>query len=220
MNRSGNIFRLIRPFLKGWFIIGICMVLGGILGMVSLYYAVPEYQTVATLQINDKESGASAFLKNFEAFSITGQILTEVEVLRSRYLMEKTLKKLPLRVSFFQEVRGNLRELYTETPFQIDYTLVDSALMDRVFELEAFPDGELVLRVSLKGEMTSFRGRLGEIIGVPGMALRIVAKASDWQSMVGKPYAFRINSIQRMISFYGGHRLQVVLPDKEVSIVK
>ena len=105
MNGSGNIMSLIRPFLKAWPVI-VFFVTGALaLGMINLYYAVPTYSTTATLMINDKESGASSFLKNFESFSVVGQLLTEVEVLRSKYLMEKAISKLDIETSYYRYYR-------------------------------------------------------------------------------------------------------------------
>lgn len=221
MQGAGNILRFIRPFLKGLPIIILCMIVGAGLGYRYLYYAVPTYMTVGTLQINDKESGASAFLENFEAFSMTGLILTEVEVLKSKYLMLKTLKKLDVQTGYFRYVRGKPRNLYGQNPFQVTLAIEDSSWLNKTIQFQLLEDGDSIDLFYAEGEESvHFPSKIGEELVLDGLRLTIVSNASKDIEFSPGHYGFAHYSDARLLSMYANHNLKVVLLDKEISIVK
>ncbi|MEM7658912.1 MAG: hypothetical protein AAF399_22505, partial [Bacteroidota bacterium] len=222
MSASQHIFRVIRPFLKGWPIMAIGFLGGLALGLMKLYYAVPAYQSGAAIQINDKESGASTFLKNFETFAITGPVLAEVEVLKSKYLVGKALEKLPLEIWYYRYIRTNPRQLYKTSPFKVIPEIRDSSWLNTPFDLEILPEGELILRLP-EQEDFELRGKVGEPMVQEGYTFTILPDTFDaihpkkWE--VGE-YAFEIPSQSGLISAFANHKLIVMQPEKEVPIVR
>lgn len=224
MEGSGNnILRIIRPFLRGWYIILACLIAGIVLGAINLYYSIPTYQTVATLQINDKNTGASTFLKSFESFSVTGQILTEVEVLRSKYLVGQAIEKMDVKVFYYRYVRGNRRNLYKKSPFRIEYTPSDSTHLDKQFHL--FVEDETNFEITVGDENGKrIKGKIGNPVRV-GSLILTVRKNQDWlkehpDGWRPDHYSFSINSRQKLLGYFSNHNLVVVHPEKEVAIVK
>lgn len=221
MKGAGNLFRFIRPFIKGLPIIIVCLIIGAGLGYRYLYYAVPTYMTVGTLQINDKESGASAFLENFEAFSMTGLILTEVEVLKSKYLMLKTIKKLDLRTSYFQYSRGNPLNLYGKNPFRVEATITDAKWYNRHLQFSLAGDLKTVDLFYLEGEGTiHHQTQIGDSVHLEGLTMRILLEDAYEADLSPGHYGFAIFNDAKLLSLYSNHNLKVVLLDKEISIVK
>ncbi|MEL6676474.1 MAG: GNVR domain-containing protein [Bacteroidota bacterium] len=216
--------RWLRPIFKGWPVIVLFLLVGAVLGFTHIYYAIPEYKTSATLRINDKESGASSFLKNFESFSVVGQLLAEVEVLRSKYLVVKTINKLDLRTFTYVYHRGNPRNLYGKSPFTVNYQLSDSSLRDVMFEVDLGENDQLMLSYMWQGQEKIALGKLGQPIRLEGLQVQLnrvdtTAGKSPAPFDPGK-YGFSINSMQMLLKKIGGHNLLVALPDEQVPIVK
>lgn len=215
--------RLIRPFLKGWYIIATCLGIALALGFKNLYYAIPTYQTSAALKLNDKESGASKFLKNFEEFAITGQLLGEVEVLRSKYLISKALDKLDVQVMYYQYERDLPRNLYGKVPFRVEHSLQDSSLIGEYIQVEKRGGDSLILSLTLGEEMRRIKTTWNKEIVLKGFKLRL---KPDEQYMVDHPagmpsgqYAFVINDKRHLLREFADHHLIVNLPEKEVPII-
>ena len=145
MNDSREIKRLVRLLLNGWKILAAMITLALCLAGIYLYQATPSYEAQATLKINEKDSGTSAFWKDFESFSTTGALLSEIEVLRSRHLISKALSKLDFDVSVYRYDRNTRRELYHRSPFTIAYTLHDEKALDREITFSYTPNGKLYL---------------------------------------------------------------------------
>ncbi|WNJ19319.1 GNVR domain-containing protein [Pontibacter sp. G13] len=216
--------RFFRPFIKGWWVLALAAIIGGSLGYLNLYYAVPMYLAHAKLQINDKNTGASDFLKGFEAFSQTGQVLAEVEVMRSKYLVKKTVEKLNLRLSKFRFVRSNPRLLYPGAPFEVEYKLSDSTWRDVLFHFNLLPGGTLTWAYEKEGVEYHQAAELGAWVRESGIEFRVLPNATFLAENPGSfdqgEFGFKINSIQKLLGQYANHNLAVDLPDKEVPIVK
>ncbi|MEL7533224.1 MAG: GNVR domain-containing protein [Bacteroidota bacterium] len=221
MKGAGNILRFVRPFIKGLPIILVCLVAGAGLGYRYLYYAIPTYMTVGTLQINDKESGASAFLENFEAFSMTGLILTEVEVLKSKYLMLKTLRKLDVSTGYFRYQRGKARNLYSKNPFRVEAVIEDSSWYNKHLQFTVNEDLESIELFFLEGEETVYQyARIGDSVHLEGLSIRLLIEDAYGVELSPGHYGFTIYNDAKLLSLFANHNLKVVLLDKEISIVK
>jgi tyrosine-protein kinase Etk/Wzc len=97
-----------------WFIIAILLCLG--LAFLYLTYATPQYHIESTLLIKDEKkgpglSGGDAF-GGLDIFGSSKNVDNEIEVLRSKSLMQRVLNELNLETSYFE--KGILRnsEIY------------------------------------------------------------------------------------------------------------
>nr|WP_315152878.1 polysaccharide biosynthesis tyrosine autokinase [uncultured Flavobacterium sp.] len=110
-----------------WFGVGVSISL--ILAFLYLRYTIPQYQASTTILVKDEKKGG--MLSELSAFADIGGIAggmksnvdNEIEILKSRTLVESTIKELNLTVSIF--VKGNItdKEIYGEAPIEI--TLVN-----------------------------------------------------------------------------------------------
>lgn len=106
-----------------WFIIALAVTLGG--AYFYLQYTVPIYKITASILIKDEKKGMTAgndLLKELDMFNGSKIVENEMEVLKSRALMEKVIDGLNLTVSYYDE--GTLRdnELFQKSPIGINYT--------------------------------------------------------------------------------------------------
>lgn len=89
------------------------------------WYATPVYNATATILIKDEKrtSPTQDLLTQLSSMDHTGGIDNEVELIRSRSMISRTLRKLDFDVSYL--LQGNIKktELYTQTPIKL---MIDS----------------------------------------------------------------------------------------------
>ena len=103
---------------------------------VYLRYATPIYSSGGTLLIKSEQTGGGRNDKFEDVFvnSRTSNIQSEIEVLKSRPLMERVVNRLGLQFSYF--VKGKIKtvNIYKQGPFRIEaFQLTDSS---RAFSLK------------------------------------------------------------------------------------
>ena len=105
-----------------WFVLGIGVSL--LLVFLYLRYTIPQYQASTTILVKDEKKGG--MLSELSAFADMGlgggmksNVDNEIEILKSRKLVETTVKKLNLNIAFF--IKGNVvdREIYQDAPIAI-----------------------------------------------------------------------------------------------------
>src|SRR5690606_15714453 len=112
-----------------WFVISVLSCL--LLAFLYLQYATPQYQISSTLLIKDDKKGGN--VPDMAAFADLGfsqggqNIANEIEVLKSKGLMQRVLTALSLQVSYFEEKTVRTTELYgTDSPLRVTVSSLDS----------------------------------------------------------------------------------------------
>ena len=107
-----------------WFVLGAFLCLT--VAYIYLRYATPQYQASTTILVKDEKKGG--MLSELSAFSDMGlgsalksNVDNEIEILKSRTLVESTVKMLKLNVSLI--THGNIKstEVYYDTPIVVDF---------------------------------------------------------------------------------------------------
>ncbi|MEO4006312.1 polysaccharide biosynthesis tyrosine autokinase [Flavobacterium sp. CAU 1735] len=109
-----------------WFVLGILLSL--VTAFLYLrYYTSPSYKAVATILVKDDKKGGIA--SELAAFSDIGMLTgakssvdNEVEVLKSRTLVENVIQRLDLNVFYIAEGRVKSSFLYKDSPIKIEFT--------------------------------------------------------------------------------------------------
>ena len=108
-----------------WFVLGLIIALSG--AYTYLRYVPNQYSVETSILINDdKKGGLSSELSAFEDLGLLGggkaSIDNEIELLKSRTLMEDVVKDLGLNVTYFTEGRVIKSELFQENvPVKINF---------------------------------------------------------------------------------------------------
>ena len=117
---------------KKWFLLSIVLCL--IFAFLYLRYTTPNYEAITSILVKDEIKGG--MLSELSAFSDLGlsggsvnNVDNEIEILKSRTLVESTVKKLNLNISLL--VEGNVvdRDIYGNSPISI-YFLNKTELFD------------------------------------------------------------------------------------------
>jgi tyrosine-protein kinase Etk/Wzc len=106
-----------------WFVLSIAICLTG--AFLYLRYTVPQYKATTSILVKDEKKGG--MLSELSAFADMGlggamksNVDNEIEILKSRTLVESAVRKLNLRARVF--VEGNIvdREMYADAPIEVD----------------------------------------------------------------------------------------------------
>ncbi|MEZ7497303.1 polysaccharide biosynthesis tyrosine autokinase [Flavobacterium sp. Arc3] len=107
-----------------WFVLAIFITL--LTAFIYLRYTVPQYQVTTTILVKDEQKGGmlselSAFADMGMGGGIKSNLDNEIEILKSRTLVESTVKKLNLNTQLI--LKGNLleREIYGDTPISVNF---------------------------------------------------------------------------------------------------
>ncbi|QEM10950.1 GumC family protein [Mucilaginibacter rubeus] len=158
----GNKFRNnLTPYLSGWYLFLISMVVCIAAAWTYLNYVTPLYKITSTLQIPDDKKGdgilkATAF-SDLNMFQETKTVDNEMEVLRSKDLIYKVLSKLHMETSFFDESGFTTKELYgAERPFTVTINQISKIGYAKKLYLQPYTQDKFVLKDENKSWIYSY----------------------------------------------------------------
>ncbi|TDX12238.1 GumC family protein [Flavobacterium sp. S87F.05.LMB.W.Kidney.N] len=125
-----------------WFLFSIIIGLVG--AFTYLCYATRTYEAHTTVLVKDEKKGG--ILSELSAFSDIGlggsmksNVDNEIEILKSRSLIEKTIKKLNLNISLFAERNIVDQDIYQDAPIRVNF----------INRTELFDDTKIILKCNL-----------------------------------------------------------------------
>lgn len=122
-----------------WFVLSALFCLG--FAYVYLRYTTPSYQASTTILVKDEKKGG--MLSELSAFSdmglgkgMTSNLDNEIEILKSRSLVESTVKALKLNITLIGN--GNVKgsEIYNDSPILVDFISMNPNFFDSDLLLE------------------------------------------------------------------------------------
>lgn len=122
-----NLRELIKPYLKKWYWFVISIFLMLVLAVVYVKFATPLYSIKSSVLIKDAKKMSSAsgdfgVLSGLGGFAGMGtnSIENELEIFKSKKLVEDVVKNLKLQISIFSKEKYHNVEIYKDTnPFNI-----------------------------------------------------------------------------------------------------
>jgi capsular exopolysaccharide synthesis family protein len=123
-----------------WFIFAIIVCLS--VCYIYLRYTIPQYQASTTILVKDEKKGGG-ILSELSAFSdmgfgkaLKGNVDNEIEILKSRDIVESTVRKLNLNIDMFAKGKIIDAELYKNGPITVDFINTNPDFFTKGFELE------------------------------------------------------------------------------------
>jgi tyrosine-protein kinase Etk/Wzc len=121
-----NIKQLIGRYLNHWmwFVISVLVFLT--FAYLYLRYTTPQYSIAAKVLIkDDKKGGLASELGSFGDLAalsgVKSNVDNELEILKSRTLIQNTVKDLNLNISYFSDARIKSSQLYTSSPITVEF---------------------------------------------------------------------------------------------------
>lgn len=124
----GLFLYILRKSLIWIFLILFVSFIGSLL---YLRYTVPIYKSGLTLQVSSSNTAGKVL--NVENIYENDDISASIELLRSKFLLNRAIKSLPLEVSYFNKGQFLTYELYTSCPFKVNFQILDSSVLNKEF---------------------------------------------------------------------------------------
>jgi tyrosine-protein kinase Etk/Wzc len=140
-----------------WFMLGMMISLS--IAYVYLRYTIPQYKAATTILVKDeKKGGLSSELSAFADMGIGGvknNLDNEIEILKSRTLVESTIRKMNLSVTLMSKGKIISSDLYKNAPIIVTFLNKKQDFEERTatFEFKAIASNSFELQEEAENKM-------------------------------------------------------------------
>lgn len=215
--------RILKPFLRGLPIIILAIMISVLAAKKYLSYVTPLYESTAKLKLADVQEGVPSanLFKDFDVFATANKIATEVEVLKSENLLEKTLAQLPFDTEIYR--KGSLLsvELFQNSPILIAGAFSSSEGYDKRYQLDVLSNKNFMFYYPDSKEGVA--GSFGKPFAVKGGTILITLNQPFIQAKkevkIIDHYEFEFLSQQKLLDKVNKN-LDIVPVDKDVPVIR
>ncbi len=188
-----------------------------------LNYVTPMYESTAKLKLADTQEGVPSanLFKDFDVFASANKISTEIEVLKSSSLIEKTLKKLSFSTEIYRKGKMQSVELFNDSPIKAEATIADKKNFDKKFSLNILSSANYILTTS--DSPKELKGVFGIPTNIEGGKI-LITKNEEY--LLSKPNAKIIDhyelvflSREKLLEKVNKN-LDIVAVDKDVPVIR
>ena len=213
-----------------WFVLAVILCL--VTAKVYLRYTTPFFQASTTILVkDDKKGGMLSELSVFSDMGLGGGMKSnldnEVEILKSRTLVESTVKKLELNISIFEKGRVNSLEVYDKSQIQVHFANIKPSFYTDAVKWEFVKKSpntfELISEIEEDSPFLLTRKkefRYGEVISTRNGDL-IITKTfgiPDTKNLEDKSIFIVVSPLENVVASFQG-RLEVTPISKTSSVV-
>lgn len=215
-DESINFNQVVEKYLKHlkWFIISVTLIL--VVAFFKLRYTYPSYNITSKILIKEKEKGNSindlAAFENLGLFGNSNSSLeNEIQILKSRTLMENVVRELKLNITYFIDDSPLKQEQYLNFPLTLLSGNTEGKLLEVIstdFEIEILSkkrfnfiqfNGE---RINNRSFGQAFKANIGNVDRTILESI-IIEYNDDYEfDLVGAKIIVRVRSIESMVNQY------------------
>ncbi|WP_130734313.1 tyrosine-protein kinase [Flavobacterium sp. J27] len=222
-NNNFNFKEEVVKYVKHWkwFVLGLFLAI--LSAFLYLRYTIASYKAVATILVKDDRKGNMA--SELSAFSDLGLITNvksnvdnEIEVVKSRTLVESTVKELELNVTYLTQGRVKWEELYKKSPVKL--ILLDNSV--NFFSQSHFYRIEKATSVSFtiydKSDVKKGTFKYGETFKIGTDKFTVLVNSPN---LVKNPFnvGVQINPVSQVTESFK-NRLNVAALSKNTSVIE
>lgn len=187
---------IIIKILSYWYLFAIGIVVALILGFIYNRYTPSVYQTSASVFIKEDKMGIDpTSMMTGLTFKSNINIDNEIGILQSFSLKERTIKELEFfNVSYYVKGRVATRELYKETPFNVELDYDTAQVVGVNYQIEFIDNGQYRLK-SKEGRKSVYDYNKDQNIGVKEVQdFESVYKLGEWVNNGYNKFRIILNS--------------------------
>lgn len=215
--------KILKPFLRGFPIVAISMVIAIMAAKKYLSYVTPMYESTAKLKLADINDGipASNLFKNFDVFASANKIAAEIEVLKSSELLRKALSKTNFNTEIFRKGSVHETELFDDSPVIIKHSFTNPKSLDIKYPLTILSETNFILTLPQTGK--EITGQFGKDLNTPYGLIsfylneELLAKKTDIK--LKDNYQFEFLSEEKLLDKINKN-LDIVSVDKDVPVIR
>ena len=175
-----------------WFILIIAICVVG--ALLYLRYTAPVYSSELIYQVNS-ENRANTVL-DVQNLQEANSLAKDVEILKSKLLFKRALKRIPVDVSYHTEGEILTNELYKSTPIKVDYLIKDSSILNQNFYIIFKNDTDFEL---IKNEESLGEFKTNKLVSLPKIDFNIKKiNNGNVEPLKDGSLYFRINSYETL----------------------
>ena len=205
-----------------WFVIGLIISL--LCARFYIGHTMPTYETTATILINKTES--RALVDNTELLQGLGlpggmqNLENQIMILKSRELIEETLKELPFGIEYYFKTIRNKLPIYPEMPLVIVSDNEIPLPKDTEFTISYIGNNSFIIKSASDYFLLNKTAAFGETIEIPGGSFKVECKDEKWLDMnKDRMLCFIIYSRNVLVNYFKD-RMNVELISRGGSILK
>jgi capsular exopolysaccharide synthesis family protein len=213
--------KVVGTLIRFWPLFLICVIGAVIIAFLFLRYSTPQYKINAKILVKDDKKGGNFggasdnMFSDLGLFNPTKSVDNEVEVLKSRTLMEKTVDALQLQARYYVEGSVKQTELFFENvPFELSLAGIkdDSLVADKRFSLLFIDDRRFVLENDGKTKQYNY----GDLLVFPFGAIRV--KRNINAAPIQKPVIVKLSKRDNVVDGFQ-QALTIATTSKTVSTI-
>ncbi|HEY4650773.1 MAG TPA: polysaccharide biosynthesis tyrosine autokinase [Pontibacter sp.] len=212
-----NIKEVLQKYLRYWYLFVAGVAIAGIVAFVYLRYTTPQYRISSTLLIKDDKKGPSlsenAVLDDLNLFQTGKNIDNEIEILKSKSLMNRVLQELALNTTYYVAGRVKSTEIYgADMPVRVIVSKLDSAAFNKTIVIQ--PKDHNTYQIQEEGATSEHK--FGEQVQKPYGTFTVVAGIGN--AGKDKEVTVKFHDIRKVAEYYN-QKLTVAPVNKNASVL-
>ncbi|KAA1244191.1 polysaccharide biosynthesis tyrosine autokinase [Aquimarina sp. RZ0] len=221
---SENIFikELLERYFSHWKLFIAAFAICFVIGFFYLRYTPKLYRVTSTILIKSDKNGVKSELSAFEDLSIfkniNKDVENEIEIIRSRPLLENVVKKLQLNIGYYSKTKYSHRlvEFTENTPFKVHFPDNDCYNRNISFIINAFSQEEFVLKDTQENLIT--KGTFNQCVNTPFGDISIEPNYSVLAQFINDNIYIHVSPIADVVEKYKA-TINVGLTNQNTSVV-
>jgi len=209
-----------RPYITALPLILLSAALAWWLASKYLSYAVPMYESTAKLRLADINEGVPGnnLFKDLDVFASETKIAAEIEVMKSRVILEKVIDQLGMQYSLHRKDKLRKAELFNDSPVRIEVS-GDASPLYRIPVEMIISDTSDITFIMPGGQVT--KGHLDESVLLNGVKLMVGRRPGDnaGKYKINDHYIFELKSRESLVAELQSG-LDITSVDKDVPVVR
>jgi tyrosine-protein kinase Etk/Wzc len=158
-----------------WFFL--FMLLASIISFLILRYTLPTYEVFSVIKISSQDNAQNVLGINSKdgIYGEQNKIAGDIELIRSKVIVERAIKKLPLNISYYAKGTVLEFERYRQSPFVVESRVIDSSIYNQKVFVDFIDKNNLILSyVSTKeGIQKNVKGKVGVWMNLPEVDIKV-----------------------------------------------
>jgi tyrosine-protein kinase Etk/Wzc len=191
---------LLRIALKNWYWFALSVTVCLVMGKVYLRYQVPIYNVQARFLVKQTPSSGNADpMAQLELANPNNDVVNDLEILRTRLLMIRTVRELQANVSYYMKGRFKSTELYDDAPFIFKMISISDSALTGSWDVQIDADGK---GVGLEDDHMKRSLHWGDTLNLGDRSLVIIRRDSSAPIPASANYLVVISPEAQVVTSY------------------